>query len=127
MTLSLSLIQGERWAEKKPFFSGENEMEYRGSKSDTNISVKEQRVDASWYKRNNFMSKVYSNGYGNILSSQNPFLTKIYTGFSSNLTRGMHSISIKKPVLHPYFVTGFSDGESYFSISLIGSSKMSTG
>ena len=82
-------------------------MDNRGSKSDTNISVKEQRVDASWYKSNPFMSKVYSNGYGNRLSSQNPFLTKIYTGFSSNLTRGMSSLSIQKPVLHPYFVTGF--------------------
>jgi len=55
-------------------------MDNRGSKSEYKFflySVKEQRVDASWYKRNPFMSKVYSNGYGNILSSQNPFLTKI--------------------------------------------------
>ena len=135
MILPLPLVQGERWTEKKPFFSGENEMDNRGSKLTFYYSstyhrynvVKEQRVDASWYKRNPFMSKVYSNGCGNILSSQNPFLKKIYTGFSSNLTREMSSISIKKPGLHPYFVTGFSDGESYFSISLIGSSKMSTG
>jgi len=81
MTLTLPLVQGERWAEKKNlFFSGENEMDNRGSKSEYKFflySVKEQRVDASWYKRNPFMSKVYSNGYGNILSSQNPFLTKI--------------------------------------------------
>ena len=135
MTLLLPLVQWESWAEKFFYFSGENEMDNRGSKSTFYYSstyhrynvVKEQRVDASWYKRNPFMSKVYSNGCGNILSSQNPFLKKIYTGFSSNLTREMSSISIKKPGLHPYFVTGFSDGESYFSISLIGSSKMSTG
>jgi len=64
MILPLPLVKGERWTEKKnPFFSGENEMDYRGSKSDSLISVKEQRVDASWYKRNPFMSKVYSNGY----------------------------------------------------------------
>lgn len=128
MILPLPLIQEERWTEKKnPFFSGENEMDYRGSKSDSILSVKEQRVDASWYKRNPFISKVYSNGYGNILSSQNPFLTNIYAGFHRNFTTGMSSISMKNPGLHPYFVTGFSDGESYFSISLIGSSKMKTG
>jgi hypothetical protein len=62
-----------------------------------------------------------------MLSSQNPFLANIYIGFISNLTRGISSISIQKPTLHPYFVTGFSDGESYFSISLNRSSKMNTG
>ena len=56
----------------------ENEMGYRGSKSDnfsSNKSVKEQRVDGSWFikkiKINKF--KVYSNGFREILSSQNPF------------------------------------------------------
>ena len=73
------------------------------------------------------MSKVYSNGYQKILSNQNPFLANIYIDFSRNLKRGISSISIKKPTLHPYFVTGFSDGESYFSISLIKSSNMNTG
>ena len=105
----------------------ENKMEDRGSKSDSSLSVKEQRVDGSWYKRNSFVFKVYSNGYRKILSSQNPFLANIYTGFSRSLTRGISSISIKKPTLHPDFVTGFSDGESYFSISLNRSSKMNTG
>jgi len=71
--------------------------------------------------------KVYSNGYRKILSTQNPFLANIYTGFGRSLTRGISSISIKNPALHPYFVTGFSDGESYFSISLNRSSKMNTG
>jgi hypothetical protein len=92
----------------------EKEMDNRGSKSDNFISVKEQRVDGSWYKRNSFVSKVYSNGHRKMLSSQNPFLANIYIGFSSNLTRGISSISIQKPTLHPYFATGFSDGESYF-------------
>ncbi|RYE13760.1 MAG: hypothetical protein EOP34_08110 [Rickettsiales bacterium] len=70
------------------------------------------------------MFKVYSNGCRKILSSQNPFLTNIYIGFSRSLTR---AISIKEPILHPYFVTGFSDGESYFSISLNRFSNMNTG
>jgi len=102
-------------------------MDNRGSKSDSYLSVKEQRVDGCWYKRNSFVFKVYSNGCRKILSSQNPFLANIYTGFSRSLTRGISSISIKKPTLHPYFVTGFSDGESYFSISLNRFSKMNTG
>jgi hypothetical protein len=114
----------------------EKEMDNRGSKSITGLKqptshkaviVKEQRVDGSWYKSNSFVPKVYSNGHRKMLSNQNPFLENIYTGFSRSLTRGISSISIKKATLHPYFVTGFSDGESYFSISLNRSSKMNTG
>ena len=105
----------------------DKEMDNRGSKSDSYMSVKEQRVDGNWYKINYFVSKVYSNGYKNILSSQNPFLANLYIDFSRSLKRGISSILIKKPTLHPYFVTGFSDGESYFSISLNRSSKMNTG
>jgi len=56
----------------------EREMDNRGSKSDIYMSVKEQRVDGSWYNRNYFVFKVYSNGYWNILSSQNPLLANIY-------------------------------------------------
>ena len=50
----------------------ETEMGYRGSKSGIS-PVKEQRVDGSWFinKINKF--KVYSNGFREILSSQNPF------------------------------------------------------
>jgi len=87
----------------------EKEMDNRGSKSDSSLFVKEQRVDGSWYKRNSFVFKVYSNGYRKILSSQNPFLANTYTGFSKSLTRGISSISNQKPTLHPYFVTGFSN------------------
>ena len=137
MTLPLPLVKGERWAEKKHgFFSVEREMGNRGSKPVVGLNkptshkpstVKDKRVDGSWYKRNSLVFKIYSNGYRKILSNQNPFLAYIYTGFSRSLKRGFSSISIKKPTLHPYFVTGFSDGESYFSISLNKSSKMNTG
>nr|YP_009445563.1 LAGLIDADG endonuclease [Bipolaris cookei]ATV95723.1 LAGLIDADG endonuclease [Bipolaris cookei] len=114
----------------------EREMGNRGSKSVVGLNkptshkpstVKDKRVDGSWYKRNSLVFKIYSNGYRKILSNQNPFLAYIYTGFSRSLKKGFSSISIKKPTLHPYFVTGFSDGESYFSISLNKSSKMNTG
>ena len=101
----------------------ERKMDNRGSKSDIYMSVKEQRVDGSWYKRNSFVFKVYSNGYRKILSSQNPFLANIYTGFSRSLQRGISSISIKKkPAL-----LQVSQIKSYFSISLNRSSKINTG
>jgi len=61
----------------------ENEMDYRGSKSEIKlpqpkqISVKEQRVDGSWYSKTNKKGfnvfKVYSNGPRKRLSNQNPF------------------------------------------------------
>lgn len=34
---------------------------------------------------------------------------------------------MQKPTLHPYFITGFSDGECYFSISFNRSFKMNIG
>jgi len=48
-------------------------------------------------------------------------------GYNSNFLRGITSISGGQQKLHPYFVTGFSDGESYFSIGLNRSTKMNTG
>jgi len=36
-------------------------------------------------------------------------------------------VVVKQLKLHPYFISGFSDGESYFSISISKSNKMKTG
>jgi len=103
-------------------------MGYRGSKSDFPLtSVKEQRVDGSWRKRNSLSFKVYSNGFRKKLSSQNPFLANIFRGFSINFVRNVSTLPVRQLKLHPYFVTGFCDGESYFSISISKSSKMKTG
>jgi hypothetical protein len=64
----------------------EKRMGYRGSKSDfISKSVKEQRVDGSWRKRNSLSFKVYSNGFRKKLSNQNPFLANIFKGFSITL------------------------------------------
>ena len=114
----------------------EREMGYRGSKSLTGlftptslkpVIVKEQRVDGSWRKRNSLMFKVYSNGFRKKLSSQNPFLANIFKGFSFNFIRNVSTLAVKQLKLHAYFVTGFSDGESYFSIGISKSYKMKTG
>ena len=51
-------------------------MGYRGSKSVLVAStVKEQRVDGSYLKKKNFFFKfkIYSNGWRELLSNQNPF------------------------------------------------------
>ena len=72
------------------------------------------------------------------LSNQDPFLADIFISCSKNYIRDISSISnfstmskneqpSKQPALHPYFVTGFSDGESYFYIGLNRSAKMKTG
>jgi hypothetical protein len=52
----------------------ENEMGYRGSKSVyIACTVKEQRVDGSWFIKKINKLKVYSNGLCKQLSSQQPF------------------------------------------------------
>jgi len=53
----------------------EKKMGNRGSKSDFIIkSVKEQRLDGSWFIKHKINKlKVYSNGFREILSNQNPF------------------------------------------------------
>lgn len=72
----------------------EKRMGYRGSKSDLiSKSVKEQRVDGSWRKRNSLSFKVYSNGFRKELSNQNPFLANIFKGFIISLVRNVSTLS----------------------------------
>lgn len=131
-------------------------MENRGSKSDFKSkplisrslrSVKEQRVDGSWYKRmlNYLVFKVYSNEFRNKLSSQNPFLANNKhvgnTGYkggapfyltrklklvnklsnkSLNFTNVLNfSTASQIAKLSGWWVTGFVDAESCFRISII--------
>lgn len=131
-------------------------MENRGSKSDFKSkplinrslrSVKEQRVDGSWYKimLNYFVFKVYSNEFRNKLSSQNPFLANNKhvgnTGYkggapfyltrklklvnklsnkSLNFTNVLNfSTASQITKLPGWWVTGFVDAEGCFRISII--------
>jgi hypothetical protein len=117
----------------------------RGSKSA--YAVKEQRVDGSWYRKLKFfVFKVYSNGFREKLSSQNPFIgnNKLIDfnrtnnflnprGFlpypASNFTisqisrrgiTGISGISNKSPnSLSAWWLTGFVDAEGCFRISLL--------
>jgi len=105
----------------------ENEMGYRGSKSDVSlISVKEQRVDGSWplfikanpknIKRSlrctlmGFERSCRNFGlFSNIIeSSQIKIPTKVL------LSKNYSTLSI----LDPWFLTGFSDAEGSFIISI---------
>ena len=125
MTLPLPLVKGERWAEKKHgFFSVEREMGDRGSKSDSKISVKEQRVDDNWHKRSSFVFKVYSNGFWKKQSSQNPFLVNKRQIINSIPKRDLEftrSFSTVPQVtkLPCWWVAGFVDAEGCFRISII--------
>ncbi len=122
----------------------ENIMENRGSKSDFNpglsntkelrfISVKEQRVNGSWHKgdlADFYVFKMYSNGFLKKLSSQNPFLANIsiYNNYTINRKYSNISTILNKQLsLYPYFIAGFSDGESYFSINIVKSPRMKLG
>jgi hypothetical protein len=81
----------------------------RGSKSEFILnSVKEQRVDGSWYIKSKFM-----------------YLRCTLTGFERNYLFNIlsnqfnklpFSTLIQKPELNLWFITGFADAESSFSI-----------
>jgi hypothetical protein len=104
----------------------ENEMEYRGSKSVvyevrpySNTTVKEQRVDGGYIK--NLMLRCTLMGFernyqGRVLSNQiNRCTRRFYT---------VAAKAIEQPetqnlgTMNPWFITGFTDGEGCFRISL---------
>lgn len=104
----------------------ERDMEYCGSKSILQSIVKEQRIDGNWQ---NFLEKIC--------------LRCILMGFernyqSNNLSKQINrNISSKntthKPYLfessnlHPWFITGFSDAESSFSVLIQKNAKYKLG
>lgn len=101
----------------------EREMEFRGSKSD-NISVKEQRVDGHrcvnlthlrytlMGSERNYQIRIPSN-HLNTLRSYTSIATNQLCNLSDNL--------------NPWFLTGFSDGESNFHVRIIKSNSVKVG
>lgn len=82
--------------------------------------------------------KVYSNGFRKKLSNQNPVLANMGLHNRSNLKRNYStssssnnsSYSSSRKILkeiNPYFITGFSDGKSSFSINILKLSRMRLG
>ena len=128
------------------------EMGDRGSKPDSHISVKEQRVDGfSVSKR---YCKVYSKCQGNLVFihfihyvntikwsipgiqvyyKKIPFFFNLFSTFASvnlSVTKGGASFEFSSGLtnsLNPYYVTGFTDGEGCFYVSVSPDSKCKTG
>src|SRR4051812_24356869 len=96
----------------------ENEMGYRGSKSDFFKSVKEQRVDGSWLLKK--------------LAVPNRSLRCTLMGFERNYQGRIpakqyfnrnYSIYSNKQPINPWFITGFTDAEGSFIISIYKDAK----
>lgn len=104
----------------------ENEMEYRGSNSDLK-SVKEQRVDGSWYFLYNKKCLRCT-----LMGFERNYQVKIPSN-QINLIRTYASSATHKPlilnnsVINPWFLTGFADAEASFSILIQPNDKHKTG
>lgn len=114
--------------------ASEKNVGYRGSKSVicNNIAVKEQRVDGSWHGSNTLSCLRYTlmgferNYQIKIPSSQ--LFTRQYS--TNNITRSVFTVSevdksitsCKLNLINPFFITGFTDGEGSFMISVRKSS-----
>ena len=102
-------------------------MEYRGSKStiQSGIVVKEQRVDG--HRCVNLTHLRYAlmgferNYQIRILSNHLITLRRLYTSLSTNLLCNLSDN------LNPWFLTGFSDGESNFTVRVFKSDRVKVG
>jgi hypothetical protein len=90
----------------------ENEMGYRGSKSVFFNTVKEQRVDGSW-----LLIKAIPNRSLRcaLMGFERNYQIKIP---SKRLLNRTHSTLINKLMINLWFITGFSDAEASFIISI---------
>lgn len=109
----------------------EREMEYRGSKSAicNNVVVKEQRVDghkcvSSMHLRyalmgfeRNYLIRIPSN---HLITLRRPY-TSLSTNFLCNLK------PLATDSINPWYLTGFSDGESNFTVRVIKSNSVKVG
>lgn len=107
-------------------------MGYRGSKSIiNNIIVKEQRVHGSWCgvvvsSKGRYTLKGFSRNYRvKILTKANQIIYKSPHG------RSYTSIAIQQDltpnIMNPWFVTGFSDAEACFTLSVVRNKERKVG
>lgn len=105
----------------------EKEMEYRGSKSDFNLKfVKEQRVDGSWYllfynKCLRYTLMGFERNYQFKIPSNQISVLIRYTSIATHKPFIVH-----KSIMNPWFLTGFADAESSFSILIQHNDKYKT-
>ena len=109
--------------------ASERNVDYRGSKSD-NLSVKEQRVYGSWCGVNSPRLRCTLTGFERNLEIKNlskQIISKFkqgryYTNIAANL-----QCSTQDLIMNPWYITGFSDAEGCFTISLVKNNKLKTG
>src|ERR1700694_1354377 len=102
----------------------ESEMGYRGSKSNALAFVKEQRVDGSWPIISNMKHIMKDVGLRyTLMAGESQYPVGIP---SKNYAKMFYSTS-GKLTLHPYFITGFTDAEGSFIITIYPDSRMRNG
>jgi len=95
----------------------ENEIGYRGSKSDfIKKSVKEQRVDGSWCKKPLHLRCT-------LMGFERNYQIKIL----SSPLQLRKNLSTLKPKIDPYFISGLIDSEGYFSTTVYKNIKYKLG
>nr|AYE93291.1 LAGLIDADG homing endonuclease [Termitomyces sp.]AYE93310.1 LAGLIDADG homing endonuclease [Termitomyces sp.] len=110
----------------------ENEMGYRGSKSDFVMkSVKEQRVDGSWSIKattKGMLLRYTLMGFERNYQVKVPSkqLNKSFFSTISAIAE-KDGVLLRRTTLNPYFVSGFADAESYFSTTIYKNNKLKTG
>jgi len=103
----------------------ENEMEYRGSKS-VKPTVKEQRVDGSW-----FLAKKARSLRCTLMGREICYQVKIPSKQLNSQNFSFSTLTINKPLggennIKPWFLTGFIDAEGCFQISIRQDKKYKT-
>jgi len=116
-------------------------MKYRGSKSVSDLkiptshikksdTVKEQRVDGSWYSLyNNNLNKMYLRC--TLMNFERNYPVKILSNrinvLRTYITIVTHkSVLVHKLKINPWFLSGFADAEGSFSILIQPNSKYKT-
>jgi len=114
----------------------ENEMGYRGSKSVLTYTVKEQRVDGSYFIQPKFMKlRCTLTGFERYCPISNPSKQNFKKNFKlltpclnrsfysqtknlitySNLNKQISTeVNLTSQLLNPWFITGFTDAEGVF-------------
>jgi hypothetical protein len=100
----------------------ENKMGNRGSKSDFKYkSVKEQRVDGSWFIRN---KQNLINLRCTLMGFERNYRIKIP---SKQLIKNFSTLQSSHAKLNPWFVTGFTDAEGSFTVMVDKNNKRTLG
>lgn len=105
----------------------ENEMGYRGSKSEikspqpNKISVKEQRVDGSYCIKSKLMQLRYT-----LMGFEKNYQVKIPSKQLNNCPFSTLNLKADKIDISPWFITGFTDAEGCFTIKIQPNAKLKT-